>query len=211
MYGDNDFFMMDTRAFRSRSSADRLSPSKTMLGKRQLAALKTWAQRDCTGFKFILSPSAMILMAPGNKSQTDAWHDYPLERNAILDFLEEKNIKNVVFLSGDIHIPFVAELRPGVFEFSLSPIAGFTQFKSKFGANYKSDAKIWKEKLHWKDDRFSSLWRPASFNAIVNVDTTSSPKTLTVDYYSFEDEDTPLYTKKLHYSQGKMEDMGNQK
>lgn len=186
---------MDTRAFRSRNDVDRFSASKTMLGKRQLAALKTWAQRKCTGFKFILSPVAMILMAPSNKTKdSDSWHGFPMERNAILDFLEEKNITNVVFLSGDIHIPFVAELRPGVFEFSLSPIAGFTTLKSKFGADYRLEAEKWKEKLLWKDDSRNVMWKPASFNAMVNVDTKSTPKTLTVDYYSFEDEDKSLFS-----------------
>ena len=187
--------MMDTRAFRSRIKEDRDNENKTMLGKTQLAALKTWAQSACTGFKFILSPSAMILSYPPKDTITDAWKDYPIERNAILDFLEEKNIKNVVFLSGDIHIPFVAELRPDVFEFSLSPIAGFTTAKKLDDWDEE-----YKEKKVWVYPKFSSILRPAaSFNAMVNVDTTSTPKTLTVDFYSFEDEDKPLYSHTIDH------------
>lgn len=193
-YGDNDFFVMDTRGFRSRYRLPITDPSKTMLGARQLAALKAWALDTGEGFKFIFSTVPVNTLTPVESS--DAWVQYPLEREAILDFLEEHNVRNVVFLSGDLHMPFAAELRPGVFEFGLSSIAGLVNTENEFKTlNLSLDTG-----LLWQDGRWiSKFGTPASHTAMVNVDTTSTPKSFTVQYFSHENEDTPTYSKTVEY------------
>lgn len=54
-YGGVDFFMLDTRRFRSRNR-DRDGPEKTMLGEEQLSELLTWlSTASDSHFKIIIS------------------------------------------------------------------------------------------------------------------------------------------------------------
>jgi alkaline phosphatase D len=111
-------------------------PERTMLG----AAQKGWLQSalgDSRGrWKCILNPVMMMRLAlinapgapterlplsllrqPGAVEQDvyvnlDAWDGYPAERTALLQFIAEQGLRNVVVCTGDFHNCYAGELRP---------------------------------------------------------------------------------------------------
>jgi alkaline phosphatase D len=118
--GSGDFFVLDTRQFRSPSDeAD--GPSHTMLGVTQLQDLKTWLLASPAPYKFLATSSPMAL----HTKSVDCWFGYKRERDELLDHIVANNITGVTFLSGDRHWAGIFELRPGIFEFSVSPIDAF--------------------------------------------------------------------------------------
>ena len=139
--GNNAFFVLDTRSFRQPRDKDGKKlplddPHRTMLGKQQLNYLQTWmkmAQAHAYAFKFIVTS---VPFTYGWESP-DSWFGYQFERQAILDYIHEHGIQNVIILSGDRHQVAVTEfehlpargapypLTNPVVEFSVSPVNQF--------------------------------------------------------------------------------------
>ena len=46
----------------------------------------------------------------GTGPDYDQWDGYPAERKVLLDFVRDEGIRNVVVLSGDVHVALAAEL-----------------------------------------------------------------------------------------------------
>lgn len=103
-YGDNAFFVLDTRRYRSvpESDPDSVLPP-TMLGDKQLHALHSWLGKvnTTTTFKFIVSSVPFTSLWHGFDGQKETWAAYKFEREALLDVLQ--HVPNVVILSGDRH------------------------------------------------------------------------------------------------------------
>jgi hypothetical protein len=97
-----DFFVLDTRSYRSPNSAVD-DENKTMLGDEQLNALLGYlnAQQSSStaAFKFIVSTVPFSL----GEASDDTWNSYRTEREFILSEIERLGITNVAFLSGDRH------------------------------------------------------------------------------------------------------------
>jgi len=76
------------------------NPSRTYLGAAQKAWLKAALLASTAKFKFIMNGPLIseLLFLP-----YDRWEGYAAEREEILEFIEANSIKNVVFLSTDIH------------------------------------------------------------------------------------------------------------
>lgn len=130
-WGKNSIFLnVDDRSYRdvrlkssgnTDNTGDRAdNPSRTMLGKTQLQWLKDTllnAQRDGTVWKFIAVsspidqigaiPTGVGLGLDGGKSWVGG---YRAERNDLLKFIADNEIKNVVFLSADDHQNRINEL-----------------------------------------------------------------------------------------------------
>jgi alkaline phosphatase D len=103
-YGDNAFFVLDTRRYRSVPNVDSESPiPPTMLGEKQLFALHSWLGKvNATAtFKFIVSSVPFTSLWHGFDGQLDSWAAYKFERDSLLDVLQF--VPNVVLLSGDRH------------------------------------------------------------------------------------------------------------
>lgn len=111
--------MLDTRLEgREEQLTDHLdpqvwAPDRTLLGEPQLewfteGLTESDARWKLVGNQVVFSP--MILenfeaIYPGVQNQyLDTWMGYPGERTKILDTLEQNNINDVVFLTGDVHI-----------------------------------------------------------------------------------------------------------
>ena len=102
----------------------RLNPwdtSKTMLGHDQLQwffqeLLK--AQSDSVRWIIV---TQQLLFAPlivfNDTLNRDGWDMYPLEREKILRFIYNHNIRNVVFVGGDFHTSWANELYLNAFRF----------------------------------------------------------------------------------------------
>ena len=110
-YGaDLELFILDVRQYRSRN-IDRDGDSKTMLGAAQLAWLLNGLQTSTATWKVIATPVPLSIPKGGDSSVpgNDGWAGGPdgtgfeRERQVIVDTILNRKIKNVVFLSGDVH------------------------------------------------------------------------------------------------------------
>jgi len=74
--------------------------SRTILGAAQKAWLESGLMNSTATFKFIMNgpPITQLLFVP-----YDRWEAWPAERTEILDFITNNAIKNVVWLSTDLH------------------------------------------------------------------------------------------------------------
>ena len=147
---DAALFVLDARSFRdlpvrradrndpadvARFRADTFRPGRTMLGAQQLADL----QRDLLDaeakgitWKFVAIPQP--IQHRGLMSAQDRFEGFAAERTALLRFIDEQQISNVVFVTADIHSTLVNNITyaegPGmaqkaltVFEVSVGPVA----------------------------------------------------------------------------------------
>ena len=102
--GDIDFFMIDTRYYRTPSFVENNGANANMLGKVQMQWLKKELKKSTATFKVIVSS---IPWSDGAKDvmegRFDTWRGYPKERAEIFDFLSDNKIEGVVLLSADRH------------------------------------------------------------------------------------------------------------
>lgn len=124
-YGDDAaVFMLDARSFRDQAVegtddifnqqavqeflASTFEPGRTMLGRQQVEDLKRdlmAAHEAGITWKFIMIPEPNQQM--GWFGGQDSWEGYALERTEVLQFIEDNDILNVVFIAADIHSTFV--------------------------------------------------------------------------------------------------------
>ena len=124
-YGGIDFFFLDCRYYRD-PNHEPDSPSKTMLGARQLAWLKDELEASHAPFKVLVSSSGW---SSGKGHGGDAWSSFLHERNALFDFIRDRRIQGVILVSGDTHrgeanaIPWSERGGYDLYEFVSSPLA----------------------------------------------------------------------------------------
>lgn len=82
-------------------------PSRTLLGKRQLARFTGAVKRSKATFKVVVNemPIQQFYADP-----YDRWEGYEPERQKVVSFLRQ-NVKNVVFLTTDVHANLVNDVR----------------------------------------------------------------------------------------------------
>lgn len=125
-------------------------PSRTMLGQRQLADLKTdlqAAQNAGVTWKFVMTPEPIQNL--GVVAASDRFEGYAAERTDLLRFIHEQGIDNVVFVAADFHGTLVnnltyatalgaPQIKTGAFEVVTGAVAydkpfGPTIFELAFG------------------------------------------------------------------------------
>jgi alkaline phosphatase D len=94
-YYDTEFFMTDDRWWRDKEG----DTTGSFLGPMQLGWLKRKLLLSTATFKFICVGSQVL----NDDNHGECYALYPKERNELLDFIVEHNIKGVVILSGDMH------------------------------------------------------------------------------------------------------------
>jgi len=82
-------------------------PSRTMLGSEQKSLFKDALLNSTAKFKFVITSVSI--------QQTwafpyDSWEGYGAERSEILNFIRDNGIKNVVFLTTDLHLNLMNEV-----------------------------------------------------------------------------------------------------
>ncbi|EWC61356.1 secreted alkaline phosphatase [Actinokineospora spheciospongiae] len=126
--------MLDLRSYRSQqttpSSGDPGAPDRTITGDAQMAWLKsglsgTDAQWKLVGNSVMITPisvgnlEARFLEAVGEliglpvggvAANSDAWDGYTADRQELLGHLKDNRVKNTVFLTGDIHSSWGADV-----------------------------------------------------------------------------------------------------
>ena len=136
--GPAQFFMLDTRKYRSPETKDPYDPAKTMLGDPQLTDLLAWLRTPPPrGIHWKIVVSGIPFTKNWQFGSEDTWGGYMVERQIILQAMWDIGSKGVgvVVLSGDRH-EFAATSFPppkdgkwplsaSVHEFSTSPLSMF--------------------------------------------------------------------------------------
>jgi alkaline phosphatase D len=101
-----EFIVLDCRYERRPSMDQYISPQQMMF-------LKDRMLNSPCHFKVIVN-SVPITNMPTiwDVAANDRWEGYPQQRQEVLDFINDNNIENVWFLSGDFHVTFVSRLEP---------------------------------------------------------------------------------------------------
>lgn len=118
---DAEFILLDDRFYRSAPTIK----NGTMLGNNQLKWLfETLKNSDAT-FKFIILGNQFL--NPYNHDE--CYSVYPEEKEEILNFLENNNIKGVIFITGDAHYADLEKLNRKntypIYDFTCSPLTSF--------------------------------------------------------------------------------------
>lgn len=121
-WNDVDFFMLDNRYYRS---ANKLkSDNKTQLGKEQLDWLKNALVSSKASFKFIVLGGQFLTTVKDWETYSN--YGFDKERQEIIDFIYEQNLKNVVFLTGDRHFTELSVLekkgKPIIYDLTVSAL-----------------------------------------------------------------------------------------
>jgi phosphodiesterase/alkaline phosphatase D-like protein len=106
------------------------SPNRTFLGARQLAAFKKAVSKSTARFKVIMNemPIQQYYILP-----YDRWEGFAFEREQLLRYLQQ-NVKNVVFLTTDVHATMINDARfktlesggpenSGIMDVTVGPVA----------------------------------------------------------------------------------------
>jgi alkaline phosphatase D len=108
-----DLIVMDQRRYRAdQPCGDAVAPAcadwnqpRPFLGAEQLAWVKRELRRSKASWK-VMANEVMVMPAKvlGDAYYTfDSWQGYPQERESLLTYVKDKGIKDVVFVTGDIH------------------------------------------------------------------------------------------------------------
>lgn len=101
--GDIEWFVTDSRTRRNLSPDDR-----RILDEAQEHALLEWLINSPARVKFVVTS---VMFYPDRKRLgDDAWKAFPEQRLRILETIRTRRIKNVVFVSGDVHGSLTARL-----------------------------------------------------------------------------------------------------
>jgi alkaline phosphatase D len=91
-------------------------PKRSLLGKAQEAWLERALGESKAGWNIL---AQQTLMAQLNRKAgaarsfwTDGWDGYPVSRTKLLSFLGERKVNNPVVIGGDVHMHWVADLKP---------------------------------------------------------------------------------------------------
>lgn len=101
--GQAHFIVPDCISYRS-STATADGPGKTMLGANQKAWLKSRLLASTSPYKIVMINKKLYRNLGDNN---DIYAYYGTERDELLDFCDTNNIKGVVWLAGDTHVPDV--------------------------------------------------------------------------------------------------------
>ena len=118
-YRDCDFIMMDNRFYRSEVDS---KGEGQIFGNKQVDRMIDLLKQSRAPFKFVLSGGQLLNTAKVYENHSN----YAAERAYIIKRIEEENIKNVVFLTGDRHHSEYSrlELSNGntIYDFTISPL-----------------------------------------------------------------------------------------
>lgn len=117
-FGDlMDFHLLDTRQYRSDQvgDADRMDPSRTLLGAEQ----KAWLFEATAGptarwnvlTQQVFFSQRDFVSGEATNFSNDAWDGYFVERNEVRDHLAAAGTSNPVVLTGDVHAGYVCDVK----------------------------------------------------------------------------------------------------
>ncbi|MBN8702370.1 MAG: alkaline phosphatase family protein [Bacteroidetes bacterium] len=121
-YADADFFLVDNRYYRT---PEKNKLATTQLGKEQLNWLKNNIASSTSKFKFIIAGGQMLDTI--GMAKKECLGMYENDYNEFINFISEKNIKGLVFISGDRHLTELLKIKTftgkSFYEFTCSPVS----------------------------------------------------------------------------------------
>ena len=100
-----DCFVLDSRTERQWSENPK---ERAMISRNQMDALKGWLKDKSGRVKLVVT--SVPFFPDLEDENDDKWGGFVFERTEILDFIRKHQVRKVVFLSGDVHCSFSAEL-----------------------------------------------------------------------------------------------------
>ncbi len=121
-WGDADFFLLDNRTHRVPNK--RRSGEKTQLGEKQIQWLFNNLAASYATFKFVVLGGQFLSTSSTYESYSN--YGFEKERQRIIDYIYTENIKNVIFLTGDVHFSEISVLseedKPIIWDITSSPL-----------------------------------------------------------------------------------------
>jgi alkaline phosphatase D len=116
-----DLFMLDQRSYRDdQPCGDAIVPPcpelgqpRDLLGRTQMRWLKRELQQSRAAWKVI---GNQVMMMPAKVTgdsfvEYDSWQGYPGEREELLAHIDRRRIRDVVFVTGDIHVLIAGDVK----------------------------------------------------------------------------------------------------
>jgi alkaline phosphatase D len=124
-WNDVEFFLVDDRYYRKPERWPD-GPDKTMLGRVQMDWLKGSLLSSRAPFKIVVVGSQAL----NPLSTSESWAEFATERTELLDFIRDRRVEGVLFLSGDRHRTELIRIEhPGtypLYDFTSSPLTAGT-------------------------------------------------------------------------------------
>jgi alkaline phosphatase D len=138
-WGDADFFLLDNRWYRDPDEI--IKEGKTMLGEKQL---------DWLLDNLVTSKATFKIVALGGQFLTDVTNaesfsanGFEKEREQIISFIYKHNIRNVIFITGDVHFSEMSVLKqegkPTIYDCTFSSM---TAGSNSSGASWKNSFRV---------------------------------------------------------------------
>jgi alkaline phosphatase D len=116
-----DLVVMDQRQYRANQPCnDAIAPAcpelfngRAFLGRPQMDFVKNELRSSQAAWKVMANEVMMMPVKLPNDAfaQFDSWQGYPVEREQLLQFIKANGIKDVVFVTGDIHTFIAGDVR----------------------------------------------------------------------------------------------------
>ena len=202
-----DLFLLDTRTRRDQPVPPpaMYRADRSALGPEQRTWLLDGLKSSSAAWRLLANPSVMartwdenladdlrpylvkvkLLEADGRGPDFDQWDGYPAEREALLRFLQDQHIPDVVVLSGDVHVSLAIEMdvegddgHPVTVEF-VTPSLTSQNLDDKMGWARRTESIAIEDRLaaalpHWK-------WSDLDSHGYVVIDVT--PERLRADWW----------------------------
>jgi alkaline phosphatase D len=202
-----DVFLLDTRTRRDLPvpEPEMSNPARSALGPEQRDWLLHDLEASTARWRLLANPSVMgrtwdehlpdvvrphlakvkLLDPDGRGPDYDQWDGYPAEREAVLRFLRDRAIRDVVVLSGDVHVSIAMEMDeqgddgdPLAVEF-VTPSLTSQNLDDKMGWGLRTDSVAIEHQIvealpHWK-------WCDLDSHGYVVVDVT--PERVRADWW----------------------------
>ena len=121
-WGDADFFLLDNRTHRTPNR--RKSGKKTQLGEDQIQWLFDNLSYSHATYKFVVLGGQFLSTSSTYESYMN--YGFAAERQRIIDYIHSEEIKNVVFITGDVHFSEISVLKsnnkPTIWDITSSPL-----------------------------------------------------------------------------------------
>lgn len=122
-WADADFFLLDNRWYRDPDNT--LKVGKTILGKEQLQWLLDNLITSTATFKIVAMGGQFLTTS--RRYETYHNNGYEEERQLIIDFIHKHAIKNVIFLTGDVHFTEMSMMKtdnkPTIYDLTFSTMS----------------------------------------------------------------------------------------
>ncbi len=146
-WNDCDFFMLDNRFYRD---ADLMpGENKTMLGKKQKEWLLNALSSSIAKIKFVVMGGQFL--NDSKLYETYSNYGFNKEREEIIQFIQNQDIKNVVFITGDRHHSEINILKekgkPTIYDITSSSL---TSSPARVNPDEKNSYRINKTYIHGK-------------------------------------------------------------